>query len=226
MSKVNWEDAPKDAEFYSNGYFRKNTGADCPKKWHGSMWINGSWTSFECLNSLDYEPRPTISLNSTEWPENDDRIDRIGRDRTTEDTGHYEQNEEELCNQRYVDAAKKIREALKAEIRAEDAQEAQQPKSSADFLSACLQVQSERGKQYDATRTGERSFQAAASAFNAVTGKDLKGSDICLILEMVKLVRQYSSPDRLHVDSVLDKVSYSSLWAEMLVSELAKDKEQ
>lgn len=101
-------------------------------------------------------------------------------------------------------------------------QEAPQPKTSAEFLSACLHVQSQRGKQYDANGAGERSFAAAASAFNAVTGKDLKGSDVCLILEMVKLVRQYSSPDRLHGDSVLDKVSYSALWAEMLTSELQK----
>lgn len=96
------------------------------------------------------------------------------------------------------------------------------PQTSVEFLNACIAVQSERGKQYDATGSGERSFAAAASAFNAVTGKDLKGSDVCLILEMVKLVRQYSSPDRLHADSVLDKVSYSSLWAEELVSELQK----
>lgn len=96
------------------------------------------------------------------------------------------------------------------------------PQTSVEFLNACIAVQSERGKQYDATGSGERSFAAAASAFNAVTGKDLKGSDVCLILEMVKLVRQYSSPDRLHADSVLDKVSYSSLWAEELVKELSE----
>jgi hypothetical protein len=93
-------------------------------------------------------------------------------------------------------------------------------KTSVEYLTACAQVQAERGKQYDAKGTGERSFQAAADAFNAVTGRDLKGSDVCLILEMVKLVRQYSSPDRLHEDSVLDKVSYSALWAEQITQEL------
>jgi len=39
---------------------------------------------------------------------------------------------------------------------------------------------------------------------------------------MVKLVRQYSSPDRLHHDSLLDGVSYLSLWAEELTKELNK----
>ena len=91
-----------------------------------------------------------------------------------------------------------------------------------EFLSLCADVQAERGKQYDESGKGERSFSAAAQAFNAVTGKDLKGSDVCLILEMVKLVRQYSAPERLHKDSVIDKVSYSSLWAEELTKELIK----
>jgi len=94
------------------------------------------------------------------------------------------------------------------------------PTTSAEFLTACAHVQLERAKQYDASGTGERSFEAAAEAFNCVTGKNLRGSDVCLILEMVKLVRQYSDPARLHDDSVLDKVSYSALWAEELTKEL------
>ena len=96
----------------------------------------------------------------------------------------------------------------------------QPPKTSAEYLSECLRVQTERGKQYDASGTGERSFKAAADAFNAATGKSLTGSDVCLLLAMVKLVRQYSSPDRLHQDSLLDGVSYMSLWAEELTKEL------
>jgi hypothetical protein len=97
-----------------------------------------------------------------------------------------------------------------------------QPKTAVEFLNSCAAVQSERGKQFDASGTGERSFAAAASAFNAATGKSLTGSDVCLLLTMVKLVRQYSSPDRLHQDSLLDGVSYLSLWAEELTKELSK----
>lgn len=89
-----------------------------------------------------------------------------------------------------------------------------------DYLNKCAEVQSKRGKEYDKSGNGERSFAAAAQAFNAVTGKNLTGSDVCLVLEMVKLVRQYSNPVRLHEDSVLDKVSYSALWAEELTKEL------
>ena len=95
-----------------------------------------------------------------------------------------------------------------------------QPTTAAEYLSACAQVQLERGKQYDASGTGERSFDAAAEAFNCITGKHLRGSDVCLILTMVKMVRQYSDPTRLHADSVLDMVSYASLLAEELTKEL------
>ncbi len=97
-----------------------------------------------------------------------------------------------------------------------------QPTTAAEYLSACAQVQLERGGEYDASGTGERSFDAAAEAFNCITGKHLRGSDVCLILELVKKVRQYSDPARLHADSVLDAVSYGSLWAGELTKELSK----
>ena len=95
----------------------------------------------------------------------------------------------------------------------------QQPKTSAEYLSECLRVQTERAKQYDAKGTGERSFEAAADAFSSLTGKHLSGSDVCLLLQLVKYVRQYSSPERMHQDSVLDAVSYGSLWAEEITRE-------
>ena len=56
----------------------------------------------------------------------------------------------------------------------------QTPKQSVsvDYLKRCIDVQAERGKQYDASGTGERSFDAAAKAFNALTGEKLNGSDV------------------------------------------------
>ena len=94
------------------------------------------------------------------------------------------------------------------------------PKLATQYLNECIEVQKQRGEQYDSTGTGERSFAAAASAFNALTGKNIKGSDVCLLLTCVKAVRQYSNPNRLHEDSLLDGVSYLSLWAEELNKEL------
>lgn len=94
------------------------------------------------------------------------------------------------------------------------------PATATEYLSVCAQVQLERGGEYNASGTSERSFDAAAEAFNCITGKHLRGSDVCLILELVKKVRQYSDPTRFHADSVLDAVSYGSLWAEELTKEL------
>lgn len=93
-------------------------------------------------------------------------------------------------------------------------------KTSKDYLNECIEVQNQRGEQYDSKGTGERSFAAAASAFNAMTGQNLKGSDVCLLLACVKAVRQYSDPTRVHEDSLLDLVSYASLWAEEINKEI------
>ena len=109
-----------------------------------------------------------------------------------------------------------IKQAVKSTINAE----LDKPKTAKQYLDECIEVQSQRGEQYDSTGTGERSFDAAAKAYNALTGGNLKGSDVCLMLTCVKAVRQYSNPNRLHEDSLLDLVSYASLWAEELNKEL------
>lgn len=100
--------------------------------------------------------------------------------------------------------------------------ELDKPKTAKQYLSECIDVQNQRGEQYDSKGTGERSFDAAAKAYNALTGQNLKGSDVCLMLSCVKAVRQYSDPSRLHEDSLLDLVSYASLWAEELNKEIKK----
>lgn len=94
-----------------------------------------------------------------------------------------------------------------------------QPTSlSVQLLQHCRQVQEERGRQYDKP-DGERSFQRTATAFNAITGKNLRGSEVALLLQILKDVRQWSNIDQLHVDSLIDGTSYSSLKAEELMRE-------
>jgi len=196
---IDWSKAPEGAEFYAlNSFYRTDCGLSfyCPSS---AMWFKSSKTVKELQCYGDFCKRPQ------QWPETDERINNIGLNRTTEDMGHYNRNADEALNSDLSVYAKPT-----------------EPKTAVEFLNACAAVQSERGKQYDASGTGERSFAAAASAFNAATGKSLTGSDVCLLLTMVKLVRQYSSPDRLHQDSLLDGVSYLSLWAEMLTKELGE----
>lgn len=88
------------------------------------------------------------------------------------------------------------------------------------YLNRCINVQKERGEQYDNSGSGERSFNAAAKAFNSLTGEKLSGSNICLLLTCLKVVRQNSDKSRVHDDSLLDGISYLSLWAEELTKEL------
>lgn len=91
------------------------------------------------------------------------------------------------------------------------------PKTSVDFLQAAIDVQAERGKQYDAP-DGTRSMIRATAAFNAITGHKLTEAEGWLLLQVLKDVRQWQNPDKFHEDSALDGVAYSSLKAEALAA--------
>jgi hypothetical protein len=95
-------------------------------------------------------------------------------------------------------------------------------KSSTDYLQECIDIQKQRGDEYSSTGEPERSFAAVAKAFTAITGKKLVGSDVVLIQQILKDVRQYSDSTRFHEDSGLDKVSYAALHSEELRKELVK----
>lgn len=90
-------------------------------------------------------------------------------------------------------------------------------KSSIDFLDQVKAIQSQRAAEYEQDG-GERSFAKVATVFNTYTGKDLQPSDVALLLEILKNVRFYSQ-DGYHSDSVVDKISYGSLWAELVTEE-------
>ena len=97
---------------------------------------------------------------------------------------------------------------------------------SVQLLDKCKQVQEQRGIQYDCkpgvvggSMQAERSFQRVATAFNAITGKNLRGSEVALLQQILKDVRQWSNIDQLHIDSLVDGTSYSSLKAEELMRE-------
>lgn len=91
-------------------------------------------------------------------------------------------------------------------------------KQASDFLTEGAAILTQRGQQYG-SEGRECSFPEAAAAFNAITGNSLKGSDVCLILALVKQVRQYSQPERFHEDSAVDGINYLALQAELLKKE-------
>jgi hypothetical protein len=92
---------------------------------------------------------------------------------------------------------------------------------STEFLQAAIDVQAERGKQYDKP-SGERSMAATVSAFNAITGRDLSEAEGWLLLQTLKDVRQWQNPSKYHHDSALDGVAYSALKAEALSQEVIR----
>jgi hypothetical protein len=192
MSKVDWSTAPEGAEFFCGEYFYKADSSGLIKFFRDNEWNDSALQSrLVFMQQHDYEVRPT------QWPETDERIDRIGRDRTEDDMGHYNE-------QREAQSAQKVK-----------------PVSAADFLSEGLKILSERGNQYGSNQR-ECSFPQAAEAFNALTGHKLKGSDICLIVALVKQVRQYAQP-RFHEDSAVDAVNYLALQSELLKKERSNE---
>lgn len=96
------------------------------------------------------------------------------------------------------------------------------PVTAQDFLEAIAKVQSNRGAEYEEQGKEERSFAKVAAAFSAVRGINLVGSDIALIQTQLKFVRQYSNPERIHHDSLLDAPSYTILWSSELMAEAAE----
>lgn len=90
-------------------------------------------------------------------------------------------------------------------------------RSAHQFLDRASELLGERGKEYD-SRKEERSAGKVAVAFNTITGKDLTASEVWLILQLLKDVRQWSSPGY-HRDSAEDSVAYASLKAEALEEE-------
>lgn len=121
-------------------------------------------------------------------------------------------NNEELL---YASEARKHYETL-----VEKAAREKQITTASDFLSEGLRILSERGKQYDPSGTKEMSFDNVAEAFNCLTNSRLKGSDVCLILALLKVVRQNANKE-FHEDSAVDFVNYAALYSEILKGEKA-----
>ncbi len=94
------------------------------------------------------------------------------------------------------------------------------PITAASILQEGLSILGERGKQYGSDGE-ERSFAQVAVAFTALTGKSLVGSDVCLILALVKQVRQQAQ-NRYHHDSAVDGCNYLALQAEERFKEMQK----
>lgn len=210
MSKVDWSKAPDGAEFYGQGLFwRIINKTHCYHNEHSDAWLLPEHWHHPTKCS-DYELKPDQIADSTEkvWPE-ESRIDVIGSNGSTGE--HYDKIGARLPSETGISYFDESTEWV--EINA-----LQEPTTAADFLSEGLRILQERGKQYDPNGNKELSFDAVAEAFCCLTGKQLRGSDVCLVLALLKIVRQNSAPG-FHLDSAVDGVNYMALWAEMIKQE-------
>ena len=188
MSKVDWNNAPVDAELFAWSKFRKVDIEDeeyC-KCWDdlNKLWFSSAYTLLQCREAVDYEIRP-MKHDPVSTPEATPDVTTGALNKTI--------SQVELLHKKY--------------------------KTSVDFLNIVKDIQVERGAEYE-QEEGERSFEKIATVFNTYTGKYLLPSDIALILEILKNVRFYAQ-EGYHSDSVIDKVSYGSLWAELVTQERA-----
>ena len=90
----------------------------------------------------------------------------------------------------------------------------QSHRTASEIADSALKHIRERAETYDQP-TGERSAAQTAKAFNAITGKDITESEVWLLLQLLKDVRQWSREDY-HQDSAEDCIAYAALKAESL----------
>lgn len=89
------------------------------------------------------------------------------------------------------------------------------PTTAVEFLTKAGNLLDERAKQYDQPG-GERSMARTVEAFNAVTQRNLTEAEGWLLMQLLKDVRQWQTPGKMHQDSAEDCVSYAALKAEAL----------
>lgn len=85
--------------------------------------------------------------------------------------------------------------------------------SAPGLLQSAAATMEARGAQYDQAG-GERSMGKCVSAFNIITGRDLQESEGWLLLQLLKDVRDRTTPNKPHEDSLIDGVAYAALKAE------------
>lgn len=177
MSNVDWSKAPEGAEFYANGHFWKldpdtNGLRKFPTGETISQYLGWHVSKIQCYSDYEVRPDQIVDANKNDWPE-ESRIDVIGSNGSTGE--HYEKIGTKLPDETGANYFDSVPEWL--EINA-----LQEPTTAADFLSEGLRILQERGKQYDPNGNKELSFDAVAEAFCCLTGKQMRGSDVCLIL--------------------------------------------
>ncbi len=93
--------------------------------------------------------------------------------------------------------------------------DSEKPRNAAAIADVALHHIKERAATYDSPE-GERSALKTATAFNAVTGKNITEAEVFLLLQILKDVRQWQIPHKTHKDSIEDCIAYAALKAEAI----------
>ena len=83
---IDWSKAPDGAEFYCGSLFYKTDEHGNLLYFENDWWHESMYSLRNRKELKTYEPRPTAQ----QWPETEDRINNIGRNRTLDDMGHYD----------------------------------------------------------------------------------------------------------------------------------------
>jgi hypothetical protein len=171
-----------------------------------------------CINCGDelasYVPMSKEAMQMfADWKDGEERIDIIGSNGG--DGAHYSDADLRNAQMRMALDACNFATAIPGFIGKQmgDAAGMPQPDHTASgFLRRAEQIMTERGKQYDKPE-GERSMPATVTAFNAITGRDLRADEGWLLLTLLKHVRLFGKTE-FHQDSAIDGIAYAALMAE------------
>lgn len=89
------------------------------------------------------------------------------------------------------------------------------PKTKSILLQAEEAIHGERVKTYGPATT---TFNHVANAFNSITGLGISSKDICLVLIIMKLVRNQHSPE--NPDHRLDACGYLGIMDDLVTASL------
>lgn len=85
------------------------------------------------------------------------------------------------------------------------------------LLEKAQALMDQRAEAYDKPE-GERSMAQVVVAFNAITGHKLSEADGWEFMSVLKQVRLFQNRNKVHVDSVEDKVAYAALLGECVLT--------
>ena len=203
-----------------NLFFLKGSGEDTMfsndlNDWDWKHWGDIDFDGVVCLWSrhtqpeelpfIDDEPKITTAKGSeldyiAKIHDMRDRYDGESDEDYRYQLEHYISRKEPSLNDQYAEI-EKVR---------------QSHRTASEIADSALKHIRERAETYDQP-TGERSAAKTAKAFNAITGKDITESEVWLLLQLLKDVRQWSREDY-HQDSAEDCIAYAALKAESLES--------